>query len=148
MTRSLAALAVLAALALAGCAGDAEDNNEYVGKVNAAQEKFVKQVEGLQARDSSSPDAVADDLDQLVTAVKGVAGEIRAIKPPEDAAVAHGQLAKVLDDYAADLDAASDGLDSGDPTEAAKSAQDVIAETAKAQRAFDTAINRLNQELR
>lgn len=146
-TRALLLTVLPASLAiLAGCGGDVAEKNEYVDKVNAAQQRFVKSTESLAA---SNPAEVVDALGEIRTGVEKVADEIEAIEPPEDVKDSHAKLVDVLRDFTAELDTATKAISSEkDPAKQAAAAQELLSTINATSQKFNAAIDEINTKLK
>lgn len=117
--RALLLLAVLGAL-LAGCGGgdDVAANNAYVAKVNAAQDRFVRSAEQVQAAITTATSTPAQDrraLDAFAGAVRRTVADLRAITPPTSVQALHARLIAALGSYTAVIAARRDVAGSADP---------------------------------
>jgi uncharacterized protein YoxC len=149
LVRALCA-AVLGALSLgiAACGEDTEAKNDYVSKVNAAQNRFAQSV-GKIDTSAASPEDLQKSLDSLSGEVKKTADAIAQADPPEDVKSANARLVSILNGYAEDLGQVAEAIgEGGTTTQQLKSAQRIVTATEKAQTAFDQAINQINSQLK
>lgn len=145
-------VALGALLGATGCGGgdDTKDKNAYVAAVNAAQERFAKSSELLQADISTATSTAAEDrraLDGLATAVRALVRELRGITPPGDVTALHAQLVKAVEGFGPVVRARRAVVDSSDPRK-------VIAARTRFSTGFGTvsdavqaAIERINRKL-
>lgn len=145
MSRVLRLTALLAlafaALALAACGGDTDRKakNDYVRKVNAAQNDFGVTVSTVSARitDKSSSRQDRKTLEEFQSAIEKVVGELRSIKAPSVVKSEHAQLVQAMSGFGAQIKQANSAL--RNPTE--RNIQDARATIATATQTVNTRID-------
>ena len=112
-------LLAFAAFALVACGGgeDREENNTYVGQVNAAQARFAETVSSVSERitDKSSSSQDRKTLEQFQTAIDDVVADLRDINVPGAVDGEHAQLVKAMSGFGSDIRGAVSAL--RNPTE-------------------------------
>ena len=122
--RNLLLIPALAAIAVAGC-GSTGSKNDYVKSVNKAEASLQQSLTGLQGIAPNSTGAqIATKLEAGGKALEAAADDFSAIKPPDDAKHAHGQIVAGLHKLAGTLNDAADSAKSNDRTAVAKTLSD------------------------
>ncbi len=126
MKRKLGLLALALALGLlvAACGGagdgggsagggDRLSKADYITKVTAVGEDMSATLEGL-GETPSDPEAGAEQFAALSEALKGAAGELAALNPPEEVQAAHDTFSEGISMLADEISKAGDGMMGGD----------------------------------
>jgi hypothetical protein len=112
-------LLAFAAFAFVACGGgsDREEQNTYVGQVNAAQARFAETVSTVARRITTKSSSSQDrkTLEQFQSAVDDVVADLRDINVPPAVDAEHAQLVKAMSGFGSDIRGAVSAL--RNPTE-------------------------------
>ncbi|MFA4929222.1 MAG: hypothetical protein WC558_11945 [Patulibacter sp.] len=150
----LALLLTLApTLALSGCGGQAEEVREagrYAEQVNTVQANFERDL--VQLKRSTSQLDNRTDIDRavrrLTRRITGVEDELRKIEPPAAIAAAHRELITAFNGWQAPLEAFRRALRDRDLAATQKAKTDFSTGTAEVEARINTALTRINDQLR
>lgn len=111
----LVALAA-AAVALAGCGGgdDRLTKEEYQAEVRKVGTTLSGALGGVDTEGAGGLSAVEQQVEQLQSALRDAAAELKDLSPPEDVEGAHEKLVQGIRGFADDLDELDDALERED----------------------------------
>ena len=126
MPKTLALLAALiVSVGLVACGGSddgsggssdkpALSKNDYIQRLNNAQNDFVAEASSLNLSHPSSPKSFKQSLDTLVGNIDSLVAKMKDLHPPENVSAQHDKLISHLEDFEDLLQGQKDGLASGD----------------------------------
>lgn len=145
---SALAAALLALAATTGCGSDTEDANDYVDQVNEAQGELVRQViDTVSGAPPTNANAAGEAAAELQGVFDSTAEELEAIEAPEDVAELHAELVDTVAAVGERIGGARQGLQTGDPQQAARAARELQAATTELQTELDRLIDEINARL-
>ena len=152
MTRLRLASALTAALlalaAATGCGSDTEEANDYIDQVNEAQGELVRQViDTVSGAPPTNANAAGEAAAELQGVFESTAEELEAIEAPEDVTELHAELVDTVAAVGEQIGGAREGLQTGDPQQAARAAQELQAATTELQAELDRLIDEINAQL-
>ncbi len=145
------AIAVLCAAVLAGCGGDdSAATSEYARAVNVVQDRYQRSAARVQAAVDtaiSTPAQQRRALDRLDAAVDRAVAALKAIKPPDGLAPAHGRLVEALSAYGPVIAARRSASGTRNPRELIAASTSFQAGSEVVNTRVQQAIDQINDEL-